>query len=82
MVIVQVNQLVLVALEAAKDALWSSDGGGNGRYGHRSFNLFGFDFMIDADFKVAWRGARGDCYHCWHRSPAPTRPCLHVVPLL
>ncbi len=46
------NQLVLVALEAAKPALWSGDGGGSGRHGHRSFNLFGFDFMIDADFKV------------------------------
>jgi hypothetical protein len=48
----QINQLVLFALEAARASLWSGDGGGNGRSGHRSFNLFGFDFMIDARFKV------------------------------
>lgn len=49
----QIRQLILLSFEASRPYLWEAEGGGSGRYGHKSFNLFGFDFMIDANFKVS-----------------------------
>ena len=55
------TQLIALAFEAGKPMMWdgiSDTGrallkfGGNGDHGHRSFNTFGFDFMIDDEFKV------------------------------
>lgn len=46
------RQILLLCFEASKPSLWSKVGGGNGSHGHLSFNVFGFDFMIDDAFKV------------------------------
>lgn len=48
----QMRQLILLSFDAARGPLWSEEGGGSGVYGHRAFNMFGFDFMIDENFKV------------------------------